>query len=172
MRICAFSFLLLAIAAGCRSSTTTGDVAGPGPTTSFPPHEGKLIQGTWKIVDSSRAGEARQRDLESTVRFEGELMTFVHKDGVPGDQCSFSLGSGVSPKQLYLIQLDKEGKPKAKKHLPKGPDVPEVTPGIYELNGNELKLAIAWTTDLSKRPKSFEPAKGGEAVTYRLERVK
>jgi uncharacterized protein (TIGR03067 family) len=163
--------VLLAIVAGCRSSATTGtDVAGP--TKSFPPHDRKFLQGTWKIVDSSRTGEAKQRDLESTLSFEDETMTFVHKDGTKGEQCTFSLGMGVSPRHLDLVQLDKEGKPKAKKRMPKGPDVDAVTPGIYELSGDELKLAIVWTTDMNKRPKSFEAEEGSEAVRYRLERVK
>jgi uncharacterized protein (TIGR03067 family) len=164
--------VLLAVAIGCRSSTSTGDAAGPGPVTTSPPHDRMLIHGTWKIVDSSRTGEARQRDLESTVRFEGDSMTFLKKDGTPGDQCSYSLGMGTSPKQLDLVQLDKDGKPKAKKRMPKGPEVDAVTPGIYELNGDELKLAITWTTDLHKRPKSFDAEEGSEAVRYRLERVK
>ncbi len=132
----------------------------------------KQLRGTWKIVESSRTGEASKRDLEATIRFDNERMTFVGKDGKPGDRCRYSLSPTQKPKHLDLVQLDAEGKAKSKKRMPKGPDADAISSAIYDLNGDELVLVISWTTDPAKRPAALDAPTDERTVRYRLERVK
>jgi uncharacterized protein (TIGR03067 family) len=169
--------VLVSIAIGChpKSSAPISGEAGEPDDPSMPAGamDWKQMQGTWKIVESSRTGEGNQRDLETTIRFEQNKMTFSNNDGKPHNEWHFGVGFSQSPKHLDLVSLDPAAKPKVKSKNSKGPqaDVP-IVPGIYDLNGDQLVLVIDWTVDSSKRPTNLDEKPEGQTVRYRLERVK
>ena len=164
--------LLLVVASGCRRPSTATTAA----ELKAPPMPAQAIDlrqmyATWKIVDSSRSGDAKQRDLEMSIHVEGEYMTFLHKDGKSGDKFRFGINADSSPKQIDL--RDSKAPPAAKKNTAKGPAPdPAVMPGLYEFNGDELVLVIDWTPGSEKRPASLDEKPEGKIVRLRLERVK
>lgn len=165
--------LMAAIGSGCRpAAPAPPQVEGEPNKVALPPDvvDWKQIQGTWKIVESSRTGDAK--DLEKMIRFENEHVTFVSKDGKADEQWRFGISTYASPKVVDLYKYDPANPPK-KKFTSKGPaSDPSVMPGIYELNGDQLVLLIDWAPGSEKRPASLDMKPEGKTVRFRLERVK
>ncbi len=109
------------------------------------------LQGTWVLVSMEREGEVvPPEDLKgSTVMYE--------KDRV-------SLRAGASVRRRGIITLDPSRKLKAINTWDlDGPYEDQTVPGIYELDGDTLKLAFSRPGQ--ERPTRFSTREGG-AILY------
>jgi uncharacterized protein (TIGR03067 family) len=119
--------------------------------------DAKLIQGTWKIDPATYKDEKDKDRREELalwrVIFEGDVMTLKHpirfeeggKKGIEMkiEEGPFGLVKKETPKQINLY----------------GEMADVLAGGIYELNGDRLKLC--WHRKLKKRPTKFETGKDG-----------
>ena len=89
------------------------------------------LQGEWAIVSAESNGEPPPPGLldEAKFAFSGDKLTLLGKDG------TFELDASKSPRQIDFIR----GKSRQI--------------GIYELDGNSLKLCVGPSDD---RPKEFK----------------
>lgn len=118
-------------------------------------NELKKLQGVWKVVEVEANGEkAPANDIEG-VRWTIDAKEILAKE--PGDtdrKTAFTIDPSKSPKEIDLETLD-------------GPDKGIKLEGIYELNGDMLKVCIG----ASARPTKFKvDARGIGLIT--LERIK
>jgi uncharacterized protein (TIGR03067 family) len=95
----------------------------------------------WPGNGQRRAGHAQDTFVVVVIRGDRATVKQLHKDRqkILG-QVSFQIDPTAKPKSLDLLQIS-----------PKQED-PETVPGIYELNGDKLKLAFGE----SERPTDFE----------------
>ena len=92
-----------------------------------------LLQGDWKEV--ALPGKGGNFYELGRLRFQGRLLIYTRTS----DACNFRIDPTQHPKHIDLIE-DKDDKPK-------------ITPGIYELEGDTLKLYLGDAKD--GRPKAF-----------------
>jgi internalin A len=131
--------------------------AGPAPTGTDPaPKSGSdadLIQGTWKFEWSEFQGKKEAASGDDVIIFAGTKM-ILRAEGrsSPG---SFQLDQTKTPKAIEIGRS--EDNPK------------DVAPGIYELDGDSLKICFARGTD-AKRPAAFQTQPGSESLVWSLKR--
>jgi len=106
------------------------------------------IQGTWKLVSAEHGGKIDKPEGADAlkIRFEGG-QSYQVKGEEKVDPAEFKLDSDKSPKQIDLTPGT-------------GPDKGKTMKGIYELNGDKLKLCIAG----DDRPADFKAEKEDPAV--------
>lgn len=114
------------------------------------------LQGKWIAV----SGHARKQPLTAaelaqlSITFDGEGVEFVQPSGPPTPQAvTFTINSTRDPKQIDFVAPGKQ----------------EAMPGIYQFDGDRLKLALI-DPDYS-RPTNFEPDHRPDHLTVVLERV-
>jgi uncharacterized protein (TIGR03067 family) len=103
------------------------------------------IQGTWKIVSGEKGGKPLPPEVlkEVKVVFAADKVTFSHEG--KSSEHAFKLAPAKKPKEIDVEFGDKTGT------------------GIYELDGNTLKIAHGELGD--PRPKEFA-SKEGSNVTF------
>jgi uncharacterized protein (TIGR03067 family) len=113
----------------------------------------EALQGTWSVITVTTDG----KDVDVTklvgakVIFEGDkAMGKVIRLG-KGNECQFRIDPTVKPKAIDFIHSDGT-----------------VTPGIYLLDENKLKICN--NTPKSPRPKAFESKTGTDTVLINLRR--
>lgn len=101
----------------------------------------KKLEGTWTVVEMERAGEKATAEER-----KGMLVTI--KDG------SLVIESPAGPSQPFKIHLDASKTPK---HIDlTGPAESEPLLGIYELDGDKLKLGLGNMSKPNERQKEFK----------------
>src|SRR5262245_17345815 len=131
--------LLIVAAAGL---TTADD-----PKTKVPDPQ-KELQGTWKYIAGERDGEkVPDREIARAPKLviEGEKYTF--KAGDEGETGTIKLDPAKKPKTIDLA-------------ITSGPDKDKKQVGIYQVEGDTLKLCVAPPGD-AQRPATFN-TKGGD----------
>jgi uncharacterized protein (TIGR03067 family) len=116
----------------------------------------ELIQGAWKI-ESMEVGSKRQpaeRVKGVYLVFKGNTMSF--KEQHRSESISFKLHPSNAPKALDLGEPD---------------DPFNLTHGIYELNGDQLKICMDRVRD-GARPTAFESKPGSQTMLVVLTREK
>lgn len=112
------------------------------------------LQGDWNYSAAARANAG-------VIRIEGTTWSY-HSGGPFGRSYRLTLHPEANPKEIDLALLDESGQPATFTHgAGKGKEVKLL--GIYEFDGDAVKLALGVTT----RPKSFED---DEAQALRLTR--
>lgn len=145
----------LAVAA-CLSVPTRGDDKGAD-------HE-KLV-GSWKLVAAEHNGrELAKDDVPDVTLIHEEHKDGVHPFAVKSEgkvtaRGTFTHGEGTSGKYHTYDAQYTEGPSKGKTVL-----------GIYELNGDTLKLA--WDSPGKDRPKDFKTKAGTDLVVRTYKRQK
>jgi uncharacterized protein (TIGR03067 family) len=121
-------------------------------------HQG--LQGTWRVTKFVSAGKEEPLDLAKKI-------TII----IEGDKVIFKLDADVISEST--MKLDATKKPK---HMDatrtSGSEKGQIRLGIYELNGDTLKIA-GFDSDvaLKKRPASFDD-KSGPTTVMHLQRQK
>jgi uncharacterized protein (TIGR03067 family) len=129
-------------------------VAAPAPPEKEKKDEGK-IQGTWVVVSVEKNGRVEDDGKNVKVEFQGE--TVIVHDPRHEEKAKIKLDSGKKPKAIDFTPQDTGGP--AKTAL-----------GIYELNGDDLKLCFA--TGKGERPTEFVSKPGGDVSLIVLKREK
>jgi uncharacterized protein (TIGR03067 family) len=121
-----------------------------------PKKDQELLQGTWMVVSAeSRGQKAREEVLKD--------FTVVIKDD------TLTARSGRFRNTRYRFTLDSTKQPKAIDLALLLNDPPSIHPGIYELDGDNLK--ICFTLDKGgERPAKFETKPGSDEVLWVLKR--
>ncbi len=112
----------------------------------------KDIQGTWTIVSGERGGEVTPADAlkDATVIFAGNKFTAKINDRTR--EGTFKLDPAKKPKTIDVTIDDKDGL------------------GIYELNGDNLKISFNPPGD--ERPADFRTKEATRQMTLILKRAK
>lgn len=121
------------------------------------------LKGNWMLTALEMNGEKAPKDLTDriTVSFEGDKMKVT---GVGGDQAD------ANPE--FTIKLDPSKKPKALDATAlNGRNKGKTDLGIYEVNGDELKLCMP-NDEVKDRPKDFKSPQGANVVNMTLKRKK
>src|SRR5262245_43491480 len=110
-----------------------------------------LIQGTWEMVTVEAKGQlvGNQNDAEVKPRwvFSGDKVNI--KAGMVDNQFTFTLNTKTSPNQIDLFGPHDNNKV-----------------GIYELNGDELKVCQV-STEFGARPTEFSSKDRGALIVFR-----
>jgi uncharacterized protein (TIGR03067 family) len=118
--------------------------------------DNERIQGTWTVVsremDGKKTPDADLKAMKVTV----EDGTLTIDDGKKKEKVPYKLDPSKKPKCIDLANTGKEGK--------------ETTPGIYELDGDNLKLC--WSEKTEDRPAQFTGKSGSGQTLMVFKRVK
>ncbi|HEV3237824.1 MAG TPA: TIGR03067 domain-containing protein [Gemmataceae bacterium] len=116
------------------------------------------LQGTWKLISFEVAGKGDDdtKDENRELVIDGDKIT-VKNEGKEVEQESFVLDPTKKPKNIEVTTLT--GDDKNKKRL-----------GIYELDGDNLKICIDEKGEA--RPAEFKTKEGGSQILVTLKRVK
>jgi uncharacterized protein (TIGR03067 family) len=114
------------------------------------------IQGIWKAAGLESDGLPRPESAYSgtTITFQGDA-TILSERGYPPSTMSFKLDPLKSPKAIDLIR-------------PSGPNKGEGLPGIYDLEGDNLKICFRIGKD---RPKEFTTHANDDTEMFTLTRL-
>jgi uncharacterized protein (TIGR03067 family) len=106
------------------------------------PKDAESIQGAWDAVEVVVEGKAQAagETKKMSVVFKNELMS-VLIDGKEEERYTFKLDSTKNPKNIDVSE--KDGK--------------EPAEGIYELDGDSLKLCWNSANKVKGRPENFTP---------------
>ncbi len=111
------------------------------------------IRGTWKMVSGDKGGEKAPEDLVKrfrlTLKADGKLTVVAKEDG--DQEGTYKLDTGKKPKQIDITVDDK------------------MMEGIYELDGDNLKLCVA---EAGSRPTEFKAPEGSKVMLIVLKREK
>lgn len=123
------------------------------------------IQGKWRCVEEHSNGTViKSRDGQGhVIGFEKEIENAYDADGQVGGRESIKLNPSKSPKEidttcLFLLDYPEE---KGKTYC-----------GIYRLEGDELKIAIACAPWNRERPKEFTTQVGSHFTVFTYKRIK
>ena len=101
------------------------------------------LQGTWNIVKRVKNGQ--EEDAKShpgQLKFTGHTAVEV-RDGVTEQEGSFTIDASKTPHRITMTGS-------------RGPNAGSVFEGIYELEGDTLKLAYSTGPDANTPPKDFD----------------
>jgi uncharacterized protein (TIGR03067 family) len=123
------------------------------------------FQGKWEILTTERGGESQTEMGPEAFRIFAEF-----KD----DKFTLSLGKKVSAKGT--VKLDPATSPKTIDLVYEGNTDPtlrgEVRLGIYEIDGDTLRMCCTDLYSKGPRPKEFKTAKGDKFSVQTFKRVK
>ncbi len=104
------------------------------------------LQGSWKVISIEKNGKKQPEDATKAMKFVIKGDKFVLKVGDQDNESSFKLDAGKKPKSITLAI--------------KTGDKEEVIKGIYQLDGDDLKICAAGEpgverpTEFATKPKS------------------
>ncbi len=118
------------------------------------------LEGTWSLVRMEEDGKAHKVDRKDAdyfdVVFAGRTITVRLNDA--NEVGTFTVDATKKPKTIDVVPS--MGKDKGKTLL-----------GIYEVDGDSLKLCVADDASVKERPKEFA-SKGTSVRVFHLKRVK
>ena len=118
-----------------------------------------VLQGTWKVTASISKGDKANADEIKDLHliFRGDAI-LVREDGKTQENFIFGVNPASKPKEIDLV-------------LKIGPQKGRIDRGIYELDGDSLKICIQTNKD-KPRPTEFRSPAGSELWLVTLQRVK
>jgi uncharacterized protein (TIGR03067 family) len=119
----------------------------------------EALRGTWKVVELTEKGEKiAAKELEPVeVVILGTKMT-INDEGKFREEIALKIDAAKKPKTVDL-------------RYTKGPNADKVEPGIYEIDGDTLKICSCEKKG-GDRPKDFTSTKENECSVVLLKRVK
>jgi uncharacterized protein (TIGR03067 family) len=120
--------------------------------------EKKALAGSWTVMSAQRDGDAIPEDEARKLRlvFTEERVTL--KQGEKASLLAYRLNPAASPSEIDLVPSD-------------GPQKGKALPGIYELNGDNLKVCFALKPD-ANRPERFKAPSDSNTMLLILKREK
>jgi uncharacterized protein (TIGR03067 family) len=140
--------LLLLVAAGCL-------VAADGAKKEDGKQELAKLKGIWTVTSAVHNGQTDDDAKGDTVTFDGDKVTVKAKNGEHAGTCK--VDAAKKPKSIDFIPSD-------------GPQKDRTHPGIYEIQGDTLR--ICFTQPDKTRPTAFESEPGSGAMLISLKRQK
>jgi uncharacterized protein (TIGR03067 family) len=129
------------------------------------PKDLKELQGTWSVTTIEKGGERPPKGLQKlkvTFTTERMIMEASAPDEKPEKafkrEFTFKIDSSKTPKSIDLVPLEE-------------PNKGEVIEGIYQLDGDELKVCIP-NQKMESRPTELKSPKGSPLVLMSLKRSK
>ncbi|MBY0524575.1 MAG: TIGR03067 domain-containing protein [Gemmataceae bacterium] len=119
--------------------------------------DSEKLQGVWKVMSAERNGKKQPDDELKGLRLTFKADKIVFKDN--------------DKEQEATYKLDPDKKPKAIDLVVKVGDKTETIPGIYQLNGDDLKICAAGEPG-KPRPTEFatRPATGTGLILLKREK--
>jgi uncharacterized protein (TIGR03067 family) len=121
----------------------------------------KKLEGRWKIQSAEKGGQPAPPQFAEVITFifSGDKLTLQFKEGDKEDKKVSTIKVNTTKKPNHIDVTPDSGKEKGKK-----------MPGIFELKGNTLKLAI--NEDGKNRPAEFASPANSEILVFTLTRAK
>ncbi|HYV36324.1 MAG TPA: TIGR03067 domain-containing protein [Gemmataceae bacterium] len=116
----------------------------------------ELMQGAWQVTSATSGGMALPAEIVAKIQFI-----------VKGDAVILQM-EGEPEKKHATFKLDSSKKPKHIDIMPSEPAGAKVETGIYELNGDTLRIC---TVEGAERPKEFKSEAGGMVTVIELKRI-
>lgn len=120
----------------------------------------EALQGKWELVkvvaDGRDIPEDKHRGV--TIEFKADKMTMSDPNSTEKMEAAFKLNTGKKPKHFDATPSS-------------GPFQGKTAPGIYEINGTELKLCLP-NDDTTSRPTEFNSTPGSKRALLVLKRAK
>jgi uncharacterized protein (TIGR03067 family) len=115
----------------------------------------KKLQGTWRVVKGESKGKAKPEDAIKDLKWviKGNTITLKGDEG-KNFELRFKLDAAQKPKTIDLIN----------------PERKQTVQGIYQLDGNTLKLCVGVPGE--KRPATFVTGEDLNVALFILEREK
>lgn len=115
------------------------------------------LQGTWKLVSLEKDGKKQPEDAIKNFKVIIKDDKFILKDGNTDYEATIKLDTAKKPKTIDLAVKDG--------------DKAETKKGIYQLDGDDLKLCVAGAPD-GERPAEFatKPKAGVGLVVLKREK--
>jgi uncharacterized protein (TIGR03067 family) len=120
--------------------------------------EKKALAGGWTVVSAQRDGEALPEDEARKLRLVITEERITLKQGEKANQLMYRLNLSARPSEIELVPND-------------GPQKGKPLSGIYELNGDNLKVCFALKPD-AKRPDRFSTRSDSDTMLLILKREK
>ncbi len=122
--------------------------AAPADKAAGPTDDHARLQGNWTAVSGEQDGQKLADDAVKGVRvtFDGDEVSFFPKQDK--SRVTFRLESAGTPRGLTMTAQE-------------GPDKGKSIPGIYELQGDRLKLCVALKPGTARPPAFAAPADSG-----------
>jgi uncharacterized protein (TIGR03067 family) len=113
------------------------------------------LQGVWKVTGLETQGEKAPAEAASGVRFvfDGDKLHIHHGDE-ERKAAEVKLNPSVNPKSIDLIDAEEK----------------KTVPGIYELDGDTLRLCLGEAGDEKSRPANFVTRAGVQQSLFVLKR--
>jgi len=124
------------------------------------------LQGTWKVVAAEVQGMPVPAQKLGNVRVTFAKGAYTFQADGETQKHEYKLDSSKSPKQIDLIQRREVLNKDSTKEV-----LTELRPGIFELNGDDLKLCYE-DEDPKKRPAEFKSKKDTRIFYLQLRRMK
>jgi len=116
------------------------------------------LDGTWKVIESISDGHSVERAKDVKLIFTEATLVILSPDGTRKDECSITLYCDRRPKAID-ISLIEDGA------------VARTSLGIYDLEGDSLRICHSEQPDAKERPTDFDASKGSGLVLIRLKRI-
>src|SRR3954451_24349070 len=110
------------------------------------------LKGTWTLVSGEKAGHKAEEKEVNAIAVVIDDITFTFTRGDKREEMKVSVESKVTPKEITLTTADGT-----------------VWPGIYEFDGDVLRLCLSGT---DARPKEFAAPKGSRTALMNWKRKK
>jgi uncharacterized protein (TIGR03067 family) len=139
--------------ASCKSSTTSSNAPTQPPPDDSATTDNEKLQGTWTVISLHDEGKPRVEAKGLKIKFDGDQIVFademqsiapVNRQAVRvSTNSTFKLDPTKSPRYIDIV-ADRE---------------PKVLQGIYELDGDNLRLALATYREIIYPPGPGTPPK-------------
>ncbi|SRR6266852_2151905 len=116
------------------------------------------LDGTWKVIESISDGHSVERAKDVKLIFTEATLVSVSPDGTRKDECSITLYCDRRPKAIDISVIEDGA-------------VARTSLGIYELEGDSLRICHTGPPGTGERPTDFDASKGSGLVLIKLKRI-